>query len=311
MNGKVNELAHANSDLQNLMASTAIATVFLDRELKVTRYTPSAAEIFNLIPSDAGRPLAHLKHRVDYPDLITDIEQVSRTLIPVEREVRADSRWYFSRIQPYRTLEDRIGGTVITFVDITERNRATEALRASEERLRLLIESAKEYAIFTTDPERHVNSWNSGARALFGYADTEILGHLADELFTPEDQAAGDAVRELDRARDRGFAENERWHARKDGSRFYGSGLVMPLRHSNGELRGFVKIMRDLTESKKNEEVLRENVDELVRFNAAAVGRELRMIELKNEINSLSALAGEAPRYSIDFDQQEADPAGE
>src|SRR5205085_11355627 len=74
MKSKVDELAHANSDLQNLMASTSIATVFLDRELIITRYTPSAATIFNLIPSDLGRPLAHLRHRLEYPELIEDCE---------------------------------------------------------------------------------------------------------------------------------------------------------------------------------------------------------------------------------------------
>ena len=107
MKGKVDELAHANSDLQNLMASTSIATLFLDRELQITRFTPSAAGIFNLIPGDVGRPLAHLKHRLDYPELMSDAEQVLRTLMPIEREVRDDGHWYFahcSRIGPWTTV---------------------------------------------------------------------------------------------------------------------------------------------------------------------------------------------------------------
>ena len=79
MKGKVEELANANADMQNLMASTAIATVFLDRELAITLYTPSAVELFHLIPTDLGRPLAHLKHRMDYPHLIADAAQVLRT----------------------------------------------------------------------------------------------------------------------------------------------------------------------------------------------------------------------------------------
>ena len=108
MKVKMDEIAHANSDLQNLMASTAIAIIFLDRDMTITRYTPSAVDLFHLIPGDLGRPLAHLKHRLEYPELMTDAEQVLRTLVPIEREVRANGEWYLARLQPYRTLEDHI-----------------------------------------------------------------------------------------------------------------------------------------------------------------------------------------------------------
>jgi len=129
MKSKVEELAHTNSDLQNLMAATSIVTIFLNRDLEITRYTPNSIELFHLIPSDLGRPLAHLKPRVDYPDLIADAEQVLRSLVPVEHEVGAEDRWFLARLQPYRTLEDHIAGVVLTFVDITERKEAHEAMR--------------------------------------------------------------------------------------------------------------------------------------------------------------------------------------
>ncbi|MDB5340194.1 MAG: signal transduction histidine kinase with CheB and CheR [Planctomycetaceae bacterium] len=305
MKGNMDELAHANSDLQNLMASTSIATVFLDRALAITRFTPSAVGIFNMIPGDIGRPLAHLKHRLEYGDLIPDAEKVLRTLVPIEREVRVDNGSFLARLQPYRTLEDQIAGVVLTLVNVTERNRAVEALRQSEERLRIIIESAKDYAIFTMDPERHVDSWNAGAETMFGYNEHEILGRLADILFTPEDRAKGDAEYEMHTARDEGYAGNERWHARKDGSTFYGSGSVMPLQDKSGALRGYLKIMRDLTENKRTEESLSAHLDELTRFNAVAVGRESRMIDLKKEVNRLSARLGEPAPYALDIDQLE------
>ena len=135
MKTKVEELAHANSDLQNLMASTSIATIFLDRDLAITRYTPTAADIFYLVSTDAGRPLAHVKLRLDYPELNADAERVLRTLVPIEREVRADDRWFLARLQPYRTVEDHIGGLVLTFVDVTERRQANEELRVQMEEL--------------------------------------------------------------------------------------------------------------------------------------------------------------------------------
>ncbi len=93
------------------MASTAIATVFLDRDLQVTRYTPMASAIFHLIPSDVGRPLAHLQHRLQYPELIGDAERVLQTLAPIEREVREDDKWYLARaaISHFRRSDCRGG----------------------------------------------------------------------------------------------------------------------------------------------------------------------------------------------------------
>jgi two-component system CheB/CheR fusion protein len=236
--------------------------------------------------------------------LLKDARKVIDTLQPIEREISGNGRWYLARFQPYRSLEDHIGGVVLTLVDITERKQGDEKLRESEERTRLLIESAKDYAIFTTDAERRVDSWNSGAEAMFGYKESEIVGDLGDILFTPEDRAKGDPAKEAETAAREGKAGNERWHIRKDGSVFYGSGIVSPLRDKPGGLRGFVKIMRDLTESKRTQEALREQMEELRRFNAAAVGRETRMIELKREVNELCQRVGDAPRYELKADSQ-------
>lgn len=266
LKSKLEELSHANSDLYNLMASTAIATVFLDRELRIMRYTPSAVPLFRFIPSDIGRPLADLRHRLEYPQLSVDAEQVLDLLVPVEREVRiTDGHWFLARLLPYRTLDDRIAGVVLTFVDVTEGKRSREAVRDSDQRLRLILESAKDYAIFTLDLEHRVSSWNSGAQAMLGYAEAEICGQLGDILFTPEDRKAGEPQRETAKSRTMGRAENERWHVRKDGSRFYGSGLTTPLRDDADRVIGFVKIMRDLTESKRAQEALRQSEERLAR----------------------------------------------
>lgn len=120
----------------------------------------------------------------------------------------------------------------------------------SEELFRHLVESATDYAIITLDPQGHVASWNAGAERLIGYSESEILGQSADVIFTPEDRRNGvpDAERML-ASRD-GRAQDERWHLRKDGSLFWGSGIMSPL--SSGS--GFVKIMRDRTEQRRAEE---------------------------------------------------------
>jgi two-component system CheB/CheR fusion protein len=138
LKANVDELGLANSDLNNLMAATAIATIFLDRQLRITRYTPSAIDLFNLIPNDVGRPLADLTHRLEYGGLERDAERVLENLAPIERDVgRSGARWFLVRILPYRTTEDRIAGVVLTFIDITDLRNTRDALRTSEDRMRL------------------------------------------------------------------------------------------------------------------------------------------------------------------------------
>jgi PAS domain S-box-containing protein len=127
----------------------------------------------------------------------------------------------------------------------------------AEEMFRLMVESAKDYAIFAIAEDGRIISWNSGAARIFGYNESEILGQHSSLLFTPEDVAHAEPQRELETAATVGHAEDERWHVRKDGSRFWASGIVMPLRDEAGDLRGFVKVARDNTHRQLNEEQLR------------------------------------------------------
>jgi PAS domain S-box-containing protein len=126
-----------------------------------------------------------------------------------------------------------------------ERDRQAAALLESEERHRLTVESARDYAIVTLGMDGRITGWNSGAERLMGYAAPEILGQPGAVFFTEEDRAAGVPEEELRLARDEGRAENERWHLRRDGSRFWGSGLVTPL--SDGRQRGYLKVFQDRT----------------------------------------------------------------
>jgi PAS domain S-box-containing protein len=135
-----------------------------------------------------------------------------------------------------------------------ERLQAEAALRESETRLRMIIESAKEYAIFTLDLDNHITSWNAGATRLLGYAEAEILGQSGRLIFTPEDNAEGKAEQELHTALTEGQSENRRWHVRKDGSCFWSTGFVMPLRDAAETVQGFIKIMRDETAQRQAEE---------------------------------------------------------
>ena len=150
----VEDLSRANTDLNNLMGSTDIGTVFLDRELRIVRFTPSAQMVFNLLPPDLGRPLRDITHRLQYAGLLSDAEQVLDSLTTVEREVpmaarevtpeEQGTRWFLVRLAPYRTADDRISGVVATFIDVTRRRQAEDLMRVSEERYRTLFNSMDE-----------------------------------------------------------------------------------------------------------------------------------------------------------------------
>ncbi len=134
---KVADLSRVNNDMNNLLAGTGIATVFVDHQLRVLRFTPAATKIINLIQSDVGRPVAHIVSNLPgYESLVEDIQGVLSTLIPKVLDVQSfEKRWYTMRIQPYRTMDNVIEGGVLTFVDITEARTLRERLRKGEDLL--------------------------------------------------------------------------------------------------------------------------------------------------------------------------------
>jgi two-component system CheB/CheR fusion protein len=145
---KVHELSRANNDMRNLLNSTDIATVFLDGDLRVRRFTTQAVKLMRLIPGDVGRPVTDLASDLLYPELTEDTREVLRTLMFVEKPIATrDGRWFATRIMPYRTLEDRIDGVVITFTDITMAKLLEVELRQAQAELegRLTV-SAEELA---------------------------------------------------------------------------------------------------------------------------------------------------------------------
>jgi two-component system CheB/CheR fusion protein len=247
---KVEETDKINDYLTNLIASTDIATVFVDSSMRIKWFTPRATDIFSMLPVDTGRSLLDITHRLDYEDLAGDAALVFESLNMIEREVSStDNRWYIARLLPYRSSADHIDGTVLTFIDITKRHAAEEELRLGEERMRLVAESTRDYAIITLDELGIITTWNKGAELIFGYKKFEAEGAYYDFIFSEEDRAAGVPETELSTVRINGRNEDERWHLRKDGSRFFCSGEVTLLRGDN--LQGYVKIARDLTGHKR------------------------------------------------------------
>jgi two-component system CheB/CheR fusion protein len=175
---KVLDLSRANSDMNNLLAGTGIGTVFVDRELKILRFTPAASAITNLIQGDVGRPVGHIvSNLVGYPTLVSDAQRVLDTLHSHEVDVRSTTgRWYTLRMQPYRTIENVIEGVVMSFTDITQAVATREALKKVNEVLRLavVVRDATD-AVTVRALDGRTLAWNPGAVRLFGWTEAEAL----------------------------------------------------------------------------------------------------------------------------------------
>ncbi|RUS94982.1 hypothetical protein DSM106972_091420 [Dulcicalothrix desertica PCC 7102] len=186
------------------------------------------------------------------------------------------NRWYEVNSYPANN------GITIFFRNITDSKQAEEALRQSESRFRLMVESAKEYAIFTLDLNGIISSWNSGAERVLGYTEAVAIGCSGRLIFTPEDNDINRAEQEMELALTEGRAENERWHIRSNGSRFWASGLMMPLLSEAGNVQGFVKILQDKTEQRQAHEQIQQQAQQLQQANRikdeflAVLSHELR-----------------------------------
>jgi PAS domain S-box-containing protein len=164
-------------------------------------------------------------------------------------------RWFIARNVPMKDAQGQMEGWFGSATDIHDLKMAEEDLHNSRERLRITMESATDYAIITMDVDGQIEAWSKGAERIFGYDEAEVTGQLGDIIFTPEDRATGAPQKEMQKAREEGRAEDERWHLRRDGSRFYMSGVTSPI--YDGQLTGYVKVARDMTGQKASEEQLR------------------------------------------------------
>jgi PAS domain S-box-containing protein len=180
-------------------------------------------------------------------------------------------RPFLTRVQPVRDANGEVARWFGVNTEIAAQHAAELALRESEERLRLILDAATDYAIFTIDPARRITSWSEGAAKIFGGSAQQAIGQSADIIFTPEDRAAGEPEKEIATARREGCSNDQRWHLQFDGGRVYMNGSVHRLpNYPDGRERGFIKIARDETERRAIEEAVRESNQRLQQmFNQA------------------------------------------
>jgi two-component system, chemotaxis family, CheB/CheR fusion protein len=182
---KLEGVSRAHSDLQNLMAATDFGILFLDPALRIKRFTPRVTDLFNIKASDEDRPITDFTHQLEYDGFNKDAQAVLLHLAPIEREIHTrNGRWYQMRLRPYRTVDDKIDGVVVSFVDISDRHRVEEALRQTEQNLRQenrLVDLSRA-PLFVWDFDGGILRWNRGCEELYGYTADEALGKNKEKL---------------------------------------------------------------------------------------------------------------------------------
>jgi PAS domain S-box-containing protein len=235
-----------------------------DPEGRIIYANPATEPVSGYSPEEfVGLDPFETIHPEDRPRCAEAFEALLRTrglILELEHRIRhKDGKWRWVEGTFVSLFDDpEVGGLLATVRDVTERRRAQEALKQSEERHRLTVEGARDYAIITTDPEGTIESWSPGAEAVFGWSAEEATGRPAAITFTPEDREAGEPDKELSAAGRDGSAPDVRWHLRKDGSRVFIEGTTRALRGGGGgRPRGFLKVGQDTTERRRTQQALR------------------------------------------------------
>ncbi|GAM10219.1 putative 104.1 kDa protein in hypE 3'region [Geobacter sp. OR-1] len=305
---KVEELNLSTSDMENLLDSSGIVTIFLDRELTIKGFTPAAAGLFNLLPADQGRPFHHLAGKIDWASLSRDAEMVLGGQPFAEKEVAnlEGEQYYLKRIFPYRSADGKIDGIVVTLIDITQRKRMEETIIRAKEEWERTFDSVPDLIAIMDDQHRVVRANRAMAEQL-GITPRECVGQVCYRVvhgletppdFCPHTQTMAD-----------GMGHQSEVFEERLGGDFLVS--TTPLKNEQGILVGSVHVARNISERKHVEALIQSHLkdlkvsnEELTRFNEASVGRELRMIELKKEVNELCRLSGQPERYPLDFEKE-------
>lgn len=253
------ELARLSKRMEVTLNSIGDAVIATDEQGRITLMNPVAqqltgwnqvestgralSDVFRIINEYSRQPVENPAARVMREGVIVGLANHTLLIAKDGREIPIDDSG-----APIREGDGAIEGVVLVFRDVSERKEVENELFETRECLRLKLESIQDYGIFSLDPSGHIRTWHAGAQNVFGYTAEEAIGQSVSLLYTPEDRARGAVEEELQQALTSGYMADERWHVRKDGTRFIASGMLRPMRDPAGKLHGFVKVSRDVTE---------------------------------------------------------------
>jgi len=291
----VDDLDQANNDITNLMNSSEVATVFLDTELRIKRFTPPTEKLLNLLAGDVGRPFGDFAPRYHDANLLDDCRRVLETLRTIEKEVRTDNqRIYLRRILPYRSADNHIDGVVIMLIDITER----VAAEARSRLLATLLRNSND-AVTVQDFDGRITVWNHGAEQMYGYDEAEALQmNIRDTV--PEDRRA-ETLQLIERiAAGEDIQSFETTRLTRDGRLLDVWLTITPVIDESGERVGLSTTERDITASNHAKDELRRLNEQLEHRIAE------RTVELQRRKEEFQTLADNVPALFsyIDADQR-------
>ena len=256
----VSVLQMTTEDMNNLLASTSISTIFLSTDFRVKRYTPAVTELLNLIPSDIGRPLKDITHKFHDVAFFDDAENVLRNFIPLSKEVTSnDGKWFIRQIHPYRTQENKIEGVVVTFTDVTELKNAQQSALEQSVELNALIDAMPAGVLISHDPECIRMTCNQAGMEIIGVTEGQNLSQKSSDDQRPQlEIRRGGVPISIEQLPMRvacvtgePVMGDEIEIIRADGvaRQFYGN--AVPLFDSHGAVRGAVSVLLDITELKQ------------------------------------------------------------
>jgi len=272
---KIAELIELTNDMDNLLSSTDVGAIFLDRDLKVRKFTPQIAAAFHLLPQDAGRSIETFTHNIEHPELIDDLKHVLATGERIERDLTTHrDNAFFLRILPYRA-KGAVDGVVLTLIDVGGLKAAEDALFHERYLLNSLLSSVPDAIYFKDSRGRFIRANGALAERLGRVDPREVVGKTAFEVSGPSGVAAfPDLDEDVLRTGNAQHYQLEK-HARADGAEAWDLATRLPLRDRLDRIVGVIGIFRDVTEQKRAEEKIQEAVRRRDQF-LAMLSHELR-----------------------------------
>ena len=288
LDNKVVELETLNTDLNNLLVSTETATFFLDRQLRIRRFTSTCTQLMRVIPADVGRFLGDIAQTTSDCDLLEGCRQVLAGRSVPDYEVQTpNGRWFLRRILPYRSQDGDIGGVVLTFPDVTAIKQSEAELVRRNEQLEWQAQLLRDAPVFATDMDDRIIFWNPGAEAMFGWSKEEAVGKKPYELLKSRYEIPLESIRVKLMAD--GVWSGRVTQACRDGRIIVVDSHWTMHRDGNGVPVAIIKVNNDVTERVTAEEQLahyREHLEAQVEIRTAELQEARRMAELASQAKS-------------------------